>query len=178
MKKKLLILGLLFLAGGVGTWLFLSLSGDSGGALGDYFGVPPRAYKSFQFEDPQTKTLSYLLRIPYPAEPLYQFYNERLKRKGWKRMDWDFQGKIETWEPSIGQLASDQPVQCVFKYYAAWANETKDRMIMLNLGYYSPQVDHRCSDYPLYDELTVTLQELPYPQVPPPFPTAGEKGRK
>ena len=138
--------------------------------LGNYFGILPRAYKSFQFEDPQTKTLSYLVKMPYPAEPAYLFYDERLKKKGWKRMDWAWQGKMETWVPSLGKIATDQPAQCVFKYYAAWANEKKDRMTVLNLGFYNPPVDNRCPDYPIYDELTVTLQELPYPQSPAPKP--------
>jgi hypothetical protein len=114
---------------------------------------------------------TYKVNLAYPANPIVEFYDTKLKKRGFKPYaeKWYAYG-YRKWQDFSTEIEEGAPY--VWEYIAYWADEKQEKKILLDLRYYwyPPDSDEvpTAPFHPEDDHLNVVVQEMPFSVLPPP----------
>src|SRR5579872_2208622 len=112
MKKAFLALALLAILG-EGYCVWSHREGNKSN-LKYYFGMVPDAYSPKEFFNENLQTLSYWVKMNYPAEDAVRFYEDSLKAKGWAPLEVNGSGIQRKWTSDIKVDPGSTVPACAF----------------------------------------------------------------
>src|SRR5260370_39635883 len=112
MKKIILILALIAILG-EGYCVWSHREGNKSN-LKYYFGMVPDAYSPKEFFNQDVQTLSYWVKMNYPAESAIRYYDENLGAKGWTLLEINGSGIQRKWISGIKVDPSSTVPACGF----------------------------------------------------------------
>ena len=117
------------------------------------------AYQPKEFENGSLNSLSYWVKMDYPADEAVRFYEKKLREKGWKPADSTGNNPLRTWATSIRQDPQSMVPDCGYVYQSIWTNEKTSWTTAFTLTYYDSSPGKVCPPAPKNNELVVTLRE-------------------